>query len=63
MYKKLTKAYAKNVRLDKPCGLIGVPPDVRMLGSENVLIIAKLSENQFSQIIDCITNKNFSFPQ
>lgn len=28
MNKKLTKPYAKNVRLDRPCGLIGVPPDM-----------------------------------
>lgn len=25
--KKLTKPHLKNVRLEKPCGLIGVPPD------------------------------------
>jgi hypothetical protein len=26
--KKLTKPHMKNVRLEKPCGLIGVPPGV-----------------------------------
>lgn len=25
--KKLTKPHLKNVRLEKPCGLLGVPPD------------------------------------
>ena len=27
MEKKLNKPYSRNVRLDKPCGLLGVPPD------------------------------------
>lgn len=50
MYKKLTKAYAKNVRLDKPCGLIGVPPDAR----KNVIIIARLDDSQCSRIVDTL---------
>ena len=28
MNKRLNKPYEKNIRLDEPCGLIGVPPDV-----------------------------------
>lgn len=27
MNKKLTKAHKKNIRLDSPLGLLGVPPD------------------------------------
>ena len=27
MNKRLNKPYEKNVRLDEPCGLLGVPPD------------------------------------
>ena len=28
MNKKLYKPHEKNVRLDEPCGLLGVPPDI-----------------------------------
>lgn len=31
MNKRLTKPYERNVRLDNPCGLIGVPPDPTFL--------------------------------
>lgn len=29
MNKRLTKQYTKNIRLDAPLGLLGVPPDLR----------------------------------
>lgn len=55
MYKKLKKAYAKNVRLDKPCGLIGVPPDTY----KNVVIVARLSDSQYANLIRTIGDENF----
>lgn len=61
MNKKLNKPFVKNIRLDSPLGLLGVPPDAPFMGtSKNVLIIARLTDGQYNALIDslCSTEKN-----
>lgn len=50
MEKKLNKPYSRNVRLDKPCGLIGVPPDT----TSPVMIVARMTEAQYTAILDIL---------
>lgn len=55
MNRRLTKPYEKNVRLDKPCGLIGVPPDAPYLGAaSNVVIIARLTDRQCDALVNAL---------
>lgn len=41
MNKRLTKPYEKNIRLDEPCGLLGVPPEnaVKIIVPASAVII------------------------
>ena len=64
MTKKLTKPYAKNVRLDKPCGLIGVPPDTPIVGvNHNVVLVAKLTDSQYTALIEAIRPRDSHIAQ
>ena len=54
MEKKLNKPYSRNIRLDKPCGLIGVPPDAPFIGANNVVIVARLTDSQCETLIDTL---------
>lgn len=55
MEKKLNKPYARNVRLDEPCGLLGTPPDAPfMRRTHNVVIFARLTDGQIDEIMDIL---------
>ena len=54
MNKKLTKPYAKNIRLDAPLGLLGVPPDFNFNSKEPIILIARMSEKQLSEITNIL---------
>ncbi len=53
MCKRLTKPFEKNVRLDAPLGLLGVPPDAAMLGGDTYIIVTnrKTAERVINEII------------
>lgn len=50
MNKRLTKPFEKNVRLDAPLGLLGVPPDAAMPGGETYIIVT--NDLSVKQVID-----------
>ena len=55
MNKNLTKPHSVNVRLDRPCGLIGVPPDAPIPGVfHNVVVVAKLTDAQYNALLACL---------
>ena len=54
MEKQLNKPYSRNVRLDKPCGLLGVPPDAPFIGANNIVVVARLTDSQCETLIDTL---------
>lgn len=64
MEKKLNKPYSRNVRLDKPCGLLGVPPDTPTPGAmHNVVVVARLTDSQYTTLINCFRSSDSYLPQ
>lgn len=59
MEKKLNRPYDRNVRLEMPTGLVGVPPE------HPVLIVARLTDRQLEAIVDIIGRSGnvTKFPQ
>ena len=58
MEKKLNKPYSRNIRLDKPYGLIGVPPDAPFIGANNVVVVARLTDSQCNALIETLLRSN-----
>ena len=53
MNKRLTKPHEKNIRLDAPLGLLGVPPEAASDGGEDTYIIVtdrKTAERVINEI-------------
>ena len=66
MEKKLNKPYARNTRLDEPCGLLGTPPDgiPFMRKTNNVVIFARLTDGQIDELMDMLdAQRRSSLPQ
>lgn len=58
MNKRLTKPHEKNERLERPCGLLGVPPDF----SRQTYILVT-NDMSVKEIIDRLITGTTNYPQ